>query len=36
MRTFAHTSPPSRVVFGAGTVSRLRQEVERLGCSRIP
>ncbi|WP_030169891.1 maleylacetate reductase and hydroxyquinol 1,2-dioxygenase domain-containing protein [Streptomyces sp. NRRL S-813] len=35
MRTFAHTSPPSRVVFGAGTVGRLRQEVERLGCSRI-
>lgn len=35
MRTFAHTSLPSRVVFGAGTVGRLRQEVERLGCSRI-
>jgi alcohol dehydrogenase class IV/protocatechuate 3,4-dioxygenase beta subunit len=35
MRTFVHTSHPSRVVFGAGTVSRLREEVERLGCSRV-
>jgi alcohol dehydrogenase class IV/protocatechuate 3,4-dioxygenase beta subunit len=35
MRTFVYTSHPSRVVFGAGTVGRLRAEVERLGCSRV-
>ncbi|WP_369251795.1 maleylacetate reductase and hydroxyquinol 1,2-dioxygenase domain-containing protein [Streptomyces sp. R41] len=35
MRTFVHTSRPSRVVFGAGTVGRLRDEVERLGRSRV-
>jgi maleylacetate reductase len=35
MRTWIHTSHPSRVVFGVGTVERLREEVERLGCSRV-
>ncbi|MEU6772562.1 maleylacetate reductase and hydroxyquinol 1,2-dioxygenase domain-containing protein [Streptomyces sp. NPDC046759] len=35
MRTFVYTSHPSRVVFGAGTVGRLGEEVERLGCSRV-
>ncbi|MFF4350314.1 maleylacetate reductase and hydroxyquinol 1,2-dioxygenase domain-containing protein [Streptomyces sp. NPDC001530] len=35
MRTFVYTSRPSRVVFGAGTVGRLREEVERLGRSRV-
>ncbi|MFF7749041.1 maleylacetate reductase and hydroxyquinol 1,2-dioxygenase domain-containing protein [Streptomyces sp. NPDC007971] len=35
MRTFVYTSRPSRVVFGAGTVDRLAEEVERLGCSRV-
>ncbi|MEW9532390.1 maleylacetate reductase and hydroxyquinol 1,2-dioxygenase domain-containing protein [Microbispora sp. NPDC049125] len=35
MRTWTHVSHPSRVVFGAGTVQRLREEVERLGCSRV-
>ncbi|WEO99713.1 maleylacetate reductase and hydroxyquinol 1,2-dioxygenase domain-containing protein [Streptomyces sp. FXJ1.172] len=35
MRTFVYTSHPSRVVFGAGTVGRLAEEVERLGCSRV-
>jgi alcohol dehydrogenase class IV/protocatechuate 3,4-dioxygenase beta subunit len=35
MRTFVYTSPSSRVVFGPGTVGRLREEVERLGCSRV-
>jgi alcohol dehydrogenase class IV/protocatechuate 3,4-dioxygenase beta subunit len=34
-RTFSYTSHPSRVVFGAGAVGRLREEVERLGCSRV-
>ncbi len=34
MREFIFTSQPSRVVFGAGTLDRLREEVERLGCSR--
>ncbi|MGW1882578.1 maleylacetate reductase and hydroxyquinol 1,2-dioxygenase domain-containing protein [Streptomyces sp. NPDC001970] len=35
MRNFVHTSHPSRVIFGTGTVSRVRDEVERLGCSRV-
>ncbi|MGW7522616.1 maleylacetate reductase and hydroxyquinol 1,2-dioxygenase domain-containing protein [Streptomyces sp. NPDC054783] len=35
MRTFVYTSHPSRVVFGTGTVGRLGEEVERLGCSRV-
>ncbi|MEU1407602.1 maleylacetate reductase and hydroxyquinol 1,2-dioxygenase domain-containing protein [Streptomyces sp. NPDC005728] len=35
MQTFVHTSHPSRVVFGAGTVGRLHEEVGRLGCSRV-
>ncbi|MEW9515909.1 maleylacetate reductase and hydroxyquinol 1,2-dioxygenase domain-containing protein [Streptomyces tubercidicus] len=35
MRTFVHTSRPSRVVFGAGTVDRLRDEVALLGASRV-
>ncbi|MEU2930517.1 maleylacetate reductase and hydroxyquinol 1,2-dioxygenase domain-containing protein [Streptomyces sp. NPDC007251] len=35
MRTFVYSSSPSRVVFGAGTVGRLAEEVERLGCSRV-
>jgi maleylacetate reductase len=35
MRTFVHSSSPLRVVFGAGTVGRLAEEVERLGCSRV-
>ncbi|MFD9124261.1 maleylacetate reductase and hydroxyquinol 1,2-dioxygenase domain-containing protein [Kitasatospora sp. NPDC059571] len=35
MRTSVYTALPSRVVFGSGTVERLRDEVERLGCSRV-
>ncbi|TVZ79690.1 maleylacetate reductase and hydroxyquinol 1,2-dioxygenase domain-containing protein [Streptomyces sp. BK340] len=35
MRTFVYTSHPSRVVFGAGTVGSLADEVGRLGCSRV-
>ncbi|MGI5142208.1 maleylacetate reductase and hydroxyquinol 1,2-dioxygenase domain-containing protein [Streptomyces sp. CA-106110] len=35
MRTFVHSSRSSRVVFGFGTVDRLREEVGRLGCSRV-
>ncbi|MFE2990787.1 maleylacetate reductase and hydroxyquinol 1,2-dioxygenase domain-containing protein [Streptomyces sp. NPDC059262] len=35
MQTFVYTSHPSRVVFGTGTVGRLGEEVERLGCSRV-
>lgn len=34
-RTFTYTALPSRVVFGAGTASRVRDEVERLGRSRV-
>ncbi|MER7687368.1 maleylacetate reductase and hydroxyquinol 1,2-dioxygenase domain-containing protein [Streptomyces sp. NPDC097610] len=35
MRNFVYTSHPSRIVFGTGTVSQVREEVERLGCSRV-
>lgn len=35
MKNFVHTSHPSRVIFGTGTVGQLRDEVERLGCSRV-
>jgi maleylacetate reductase len=35
MRPFVHTSRPSRVLFGSGTVGRLRTEIEQLGCTRI-
>lgn len=34
MKSFEHTTQASRVIFGAGTLSRLRDEVERLGASR--
>lgn len=34
MREFVYTAHPARVVFGTGTVSCVREEVERLGCSR--
>ncbi|MGY6021982.1 maleylacetate reductase and hydroxyquinol 1,2-dioxygenase domain-containing protein [Streptomyces spinosirectus] len=35
MRSFVHTTGPSRVIFGAGTVERVREEVERLGGARV-
>ncbi|MGW2564544.1 maleylacetate reductase and hydroxyquinol 1,2-dioxygenase domain-containing protein [Streptomyces sp. NPDC001514] len=35
MRNFVYTSHPSRVIFGTGTVAQVRDEVERLGCSRV-
>jgi alcohol dehydrogenase class IV/protocatechuate 3,4-dioxygenase beta subunit len=34
MREFTYSSHPSQVVFGTGTLNRLREEVERLGCAR--
>jgi alcohol dehydrogenase class IV len=34
MKAFTYVSPPSRVVFGAGTVAQLPAEVERLGARR--
>jgi maleylacetate reductase len=34
MKSFTYVSLPSRVVFGAGSVARLAQEVERLGARR--
>ncbi|WP_129668198.1 maleylacetate reductase [Phytoactinopolyspora endophytica] len=34
MRTWIHTAHPARTVFGAGTVERIRDEVERLDRSR--
>ncbi|MGP4007511.1 maleylacetate reductase and hydroxyquinol 1,2-dioxygenase domain-containing protein [Streptomyces sp. 4N124] len=35
MRSFVHTAGPSRVIFGAGTLDRVREEAERLGASRV-
>lgn len=35
MRSFVHSSHPSRVVFGAGTIDQVRAEVERLGGTRV-
>jgi alcohol dehydrogenase class IV/protocatechuate 3,4-dioxygenase beta subunit len=35
MRSFVHTASPSRVLFGAGTLRRVRAEAERLGASRV-
>lgn len=35
MRSFTYTASPTRVVFGAGTISQLADEVERLRCSRV-
>lgn len=34
MKAFTYTSLPSRVVFGAGSVARLAQEVDKLGAKR--
>lgn len=34
MRAFTYAGRPNRVVFGAGTLSRLREEVHRLGAAR--
>jgi alcohol dehydrogenase class IV len=34
MKSFTHISFPARVVFGAGSVARLPQEVEKLGAKR--
>jgi alcohol dehydrogenase class IV len=34
MQSFIHNTNPARVIFGAGSVSQLGDEVERLGCSR--
>jgi len=34
MKSFTYVSLPSRIVFGAGTVARLPQEVEKLGAKR--
>jgi len=35
MREFLYKANPARVVFGAGTLARLPEEVERLGLSRV-
>jgi alcohol dehydrogenase class IV len=35
MKAFTYTSLPSRVVFGAGSVARLAQEVDKLGAKRV-
>jgi alcohol dehydrogenase class IV len=35
MRNFVYTANPARVIFGAGTLAKLGDEVERLGLSRV-
>lgn len=35
METFIHQGLPTRVIFGAGTLARLGDEVKRLGLSRV-
>jgi maleylacetate reductase len=35
MRNFSYSSNPARVLFGVGTSERVREEVERLGRSRV-
>ena len=35
METFEYTAHASRVIFGAGTLARLGDEVRRLGASRV-
>jgi maleylacetate reductase len=35
LETFVHQGLPTRVIFGAGTLARLGDEVERLGLSRV-
>ena len=34
MKPFSYTSLPARVIFGAGTLKTLADEIRRLGCSR--
>ncbi|MBV8591551.1 MAG: maleylacetate reductase [Acetobacteraceae bacterium] len=34
MEPFVYTALPARVVFGAGTLARVAEEVQRLGCGR--
>jgi alcohol dehydrogenase class IV len=35
MREFVFETMPGRVVFGSGTIGRVGEEVERLGCGRV-
>jgi maleylacetate reductase len=35
MRNFVYAAHPARIVFGAGTVTQVREEAERLGASRV-
>jgi alcohol dehydrogenase class IV len=34
MQSFTYNALPSRVIFGSGTISKLKSEVERAGCRR--
>ncbi|MGV3634827.1 MAG: maleylacetate reductase [Pseudorhodoplanes sp.] len=34
MQPFVYNALPSRVIFGSGTIARLKSEIERAGCSR--
>jgi maleylacetate reductase len=34
MQPFVYNALPSRVIFGSGTISRLKSEIERAGCGR--
>ena len=35
MKPFVYSGLPSRVVFGLGSVKKLREEIERLGAKRV-
>jgi len=35
MQPFVYNSHPGRVLFGTGTLSRLPEEIDRLGCKRV-
>jgi len=34
MQSFVYNALPSRVIFGSGTISRLKSEIEQAGCNR--
>ena len=34
MQSFVYNALPSRVIFGSGTISKLKSEIERAGCQR--
>jgi len=35
MQPFTYNGQPSRALFGAGAIAKLREEIDALGCSRV-